>query len=126
MKIELITLCEGAFNTNGRLTIVNTIDDILAKSFPWKAALGLALKIGIPAEEKGTHDLSVSFTTEDGSSVLHNLTASFTMPFDGMDGHLVVATNIQGLSFTKSGRYFVDITIDKELLHRLGFRVIQN
>ena len=48
------------------------------------------------------------------------------MPFDGMDGHLVVATNIQGLSFTKSGRYFVDITIDKELLHRLGFRVIQN
>lgn len=126
MNIELITLCEGAFNTNGRLTIVNTIDDIIANSLPWKAAIGLAVKIGIPAGEKGEHNLSISFITEDGSAILHNLTANINLPFDGKDGHLVAATNIQGLSFPSYGQYFIEISVDGKPIHRLGFKVIHN
>lgn len=118
MKIELFTLCDGAFNNGGRLTIVNTYDNVMARQFPWKAALGVALKIYIPADEKGTHTLSVAIVNEKGDQVLHNLNANLDIPIDGQDGHIALASNIQGIVFPNAGLYFVIVRIDEiEILH---------
>ena len=118
MRIELFTLCDGAFNNGGRLTIVNTYDDVLARQFPWKAAIGVALKIFIPAEEKGAHTLSVEINNEKGDQVLHKLNANLDIPIDGQDGHVALASNIQGIVFPNAGLYYVIARIDEvELLH---------
>ena len=53
MKIEFFTFCDGAYNYDGRLTIVGTYDDIKAQSFPWKTNMSFALKLLVSNDEAG-------------------------------------------------------------------------
>ncbi len=60
MELKLFTLCEGAFNHNGHLTIVNTIDFINGEEFPYRIPqFGIAAKLNFKAQESGNHHLQL-------------------------------------------------------------------
>ena len=126
MKVELFTLCEGAFNTNGRLTIVNTFEDIVSNQYPWRGQLGMALKIFVPKEEAGEHDLKISIESCAGSPKLHEMNAHMSFPTGekANDIHVALATNIQGLLLQTPGEYRVVVEMDGAVLHTCPFKAL--
>lgn len=126
MKVELFTLCEGAFNTNGRLTIVNTFEDIVSNQYPWRGQLGMALKIFVAKEEAGEHDLKVSIESCAGNQKLHEMNAHMSFPTGekANDIHVALATNIQGLLLQTPGEYKVIIEMDGSALHSCSFKAL--
>lgn len=126
MKIDLFTLCEGAFNTNGRLTIVNTFEDIIAPSYPWKGPLGMALKILVKKEEAGEHDLKVSIKPVTGDKMLHEMNAHLNLPVEKAtnDIRVAMATNIQGLLVPSPGDYVVEVVFDGIVLGSFPFKAL--
>lgn len=126
MKVELFTLCEGAFNTNGRLTIVNTFEDIVSNQYPWRSQLGMALKLGFLKDEMGEYDIKVSILPESGGQPMHEISAhlSYKQSVQASDVHLAMATNIQGVVIPAAGIYKVDIRINDNLLQSFPFKAI--
>ncbi len=128
MRIVLFTLCEGAFNSGGKLTIVNTFDDILAKEYPMQCPMGMALKLLIPKEEICDCDLKICVHSCSGEQKLHELNAHIPAPKGenaDQDFRVAVATNIHGLLFSSSGDYQVDITANEELIGSFPFKAIK-
>ena len=126
MKVELFTLCEGAFNTNGRLTIVNTFEDIVSNQYPWRGQLGMALKVFVSKEEAGEHDLKLSIESAVGNQKLHEMNAHMNFPTGekAKDIHVALATNIQGIILQAPGEYKVIVEMDGSALHLYQFKAL--
>lgn len=122
MNIELFTLCEGAFNTNGRLTIVNTFDNIKSDHFPLKYPLGIALKVFVPKAECRDFEIKVSIVSS-GDSILHEIKAPIKIEPNDKGIHIALATNIQGVNFAAAGTYYIKVAFDKMLLLSYPFNV---
>ena len=124
MKVDLFTLCEGAYNTNGRLTIVNTFEDIISNQYPWRGQLGMALKIFVSREDAGEHDMKVSIESGAGNQKLHEMNAHLSFPTGekANDIHVAMATNIQGLLIQTPGEYKVVIVVDGSELYSFPFK----
>ena len=122
MKIELFTLCEGAFNTDGRLTIVNTFDNIKADGFPLKYSLGIALKVFVPKTECKNYEIRLSVISSD-NSILHEIKAPIKIAMNNEDIRIALATNIQGIVFNSAGKYHVDVAFDENVLQSYSFDV---
>lgn len=127
MKVVLFTLCEGVFNTDGRLTIVNTFEDILSNEYPWKGQLGVALKLLVPKNEPGEYDIQVCIKKAIGDQTLHQLNAhlSFPQEKEQHDVHIAMASNIQGLLLPAPGNYKVDIVINGEVQFSSPFKALK-
>lgn len=126
MRVELFTLCEGAFNTNGRLTIVNTFEDIVSEQYPWRGQIGMALKILFPREEAGGFDLSVQIKAKDIEQPLHEIKGHLDINHqgEGNDVHLAMCSNIQGVVLTKPGDYEVVIIVNGNILQVFPFKAL--
>lgn len=126
MKVKLFTLCEGAFNTNGRLTIVNTFEDIVSNQYPWRGQLGMALKVFVSKEEAGEHDLRISIEAGTGNQKLHEMNAHLSFPTGDKanDTHVAMATNIQGILIQAPGEYKVTIEVDGFVLYSNPFKAL--
>lgn len=128
MKIELFTLCEGAFNTNGRLTIVNTFEDIISKQYPWRGQLGIALKLLVPKGEAKDYGFQLQIQNTESKQVFHEMNADLKLaqPEDAGDIRIAMATNIQGLLLPSPGEYSVSISIDGNLIQSFPFKALKH
>lgn len=126
MRIELFTLCEGAFNTNGRLTIVNTFEDIVSEKFPWRGQLGLALKILFPHEESGGFDILVRIKPAGDAKPLHEIKGHLEIKHNGggKDVRLAMCTNIQGVALNNPGDYEVVVLVNDNVLQAYPFKAL--
>lgn len=126
MKIELFTLCEGAFNTNGRLTIVNTFEDIVSEQYPWRGQLGLALKILFSREESGGFDICVWIKAVNDTKPLHEIKGHLEIKHngEGKDVRLAMCTNIQGVVLTNPGDYEVVVLVNDKVLQAYPFKAL--
>ena len=124
MEIELFTLCDGAFNYNGRLTIIGTYDSILASQFPWNIDLSFALKLFVPKGESGEKTISLQFLSQDGDSFAANLQASVVVPESESAGHIALATTIRGVSFPKPGSYLIRIFENDRIMKEFPFDIM--
>lgn len=126
MKVELFTLCEGAFNTNGRLTIVNTFENIVSNQYPWRGQLGIALKLLFLKEEVGEYDITVSIQPSYEEQKIHEMKAHLSMQTGekANDVHVAMASNIQGLLISKPGDYKVVIDVNGAELYSCPFKAL--
>ena len=114
MKLNLFAICEGAFNHNGHLTIVNTKDFINSEKFPYRAdQLGLALRLEFDASETGEHpfelgyvDPAGTFTTMGKSSIKVEQAKQNTL--------FCLAANLSGFIFIRPGIYKFIVKVDEE------------
>ncbi|MBD5193908.1 MAG: hypothetical protein HDS91_05260 [Bacteroidales bacterium] len=108
MDIELYTLCEYAANSNGSLTIINTLDTIKAQQFPWRAYFGVAVKARIVSPLIENTTMSFLIFKEDAPDEILFSTSS---PFGNSVGRFVAAGNIKGLLLHSPGKYCFRISI---------------
>lgn len=125
MKVELYALCQGAYNSNGQLTIVNTIDNFGVSSFPARISFGLALKFYIIPEEEGEKVLSISILDKDKKSIIPPIPANIHIERLDHASHIAIALNLQNVLFEKSGKYDVHLELDGNRLDNFAFEVEQ-
>ena len=69
MDIRVFTLCDGAYNYNGKLTIVGTVDHIKVSKVPAIASIGLALKVTNIAGGGEKKRITIIFKTATGENM---------------------------------------------------------
>jgi len=130
MDIQIATLCDFAADYNGKMVLNGTIDVLAAPALPIvQPQCCLALRLCITPEDNGQHKFSVNIIDGDGKSLDDKMPINADMPVDLPDDvpfvHRNLILNFQGLKFNEAGIYFLDISIDDELIQRLPIRVVQ-
>ena len=105
MRLDLFAICEGAFNGNSRLTIVNVYDFINVAGFPAKLSLGVAIKMSFPPEEAGDKSILLKIVQREKGIEIAKMEAQTKVPKDKDDVVLNLASNVQGFSFPEAGKY---------------------
>lgn len=111
MIVELFTLCEYATNSNGSLTIVNTLDKIVVGKLPWRAYFGFAIKGIIKHEQPQNTRLSLTvFKDEEDQNIFET-----TFPIIDKIGRFAAAGNLRGLIFEQEGIYVFKVASNNGL-----------
>lgn len=120
MTLELFTLCEYASNVEGKLTIVNTLDSIIAEKLPWRAYFGFAIKGLIKQEHLVDTKLSLSIFQENSEATLFET----TFPVIDKIGRFAAAGNLRGLIFEREGNYIFRVSTTDGLNIDYQFAVV--
>ena len=130
MDIQIATLCDHAADYNGKMVVSGTIDVLSAPQLPIiQPQCCLAIRLCITPDDNGPHKFSVNIIDGDGKSLDDKMPIDADMPIEIPEDVPFVTRNLilnlQGLRFHEVGVYFVDISIDNELVQRLPLRVVQ-
>lgn len=130
MDIQIASLCDFAADYNGKMVVSGTIDVLAAPALPIiQPHCCLAIRLCITPEDNGQHKFTVNIIDGDGKSLDEKMPIEADMPVElpeevpFLTRNLIL--NLQGLRFTEPGVYFVDISIDDELMQRLPLRVVK-
>jgi len=130
MDIQIATLCKSATEfPNQEMVIVGTIDTLAAPKLPVVIPqCAIAMRLCITPEDSGDHKFSVNIIDEDGSSLDDNMPIIADMPIDLPDAVPFITRNLilnlQGLQFKHEGIYYIDLSLDEELINRVPLRVL--
>ena len=130
MDIQIATLCDFAADYNGKMVVSGTIDVLAAPALPIvQPHCCLALRLCITPEDNGAHKFTVNIIDGDGKSIDAKMPIKADMPVDLPEDvpflHSKMILNLQGLKFAEVGVYFIDVSIDGEVIQRLPLRVIK-
>lgn len=119
MDIRVFTLCDGAYNYNGKLTIVGTVDHIKVSKIPTLASIGLAVKITNVGGKGEKQAITINFKTAAGE----NMAPEISFEAETKE-QVVIAGNIDGLNIRELGDCFVELKIS-DTLFTLPFKVVK-
>lgn len=122
MKLSLFTLCEGAFNHNGHLTIVNTIDFLNVGKLPFQQPLGVALKFLYGKEDIGKHIFKLSCIDPSEVKIVE-IETTMTIADVKEEGVLCMTSNLGGLLFSHPGYYAFKVYMDNNLLGNYSLKL---
>ena len=130
MDIQIATLCDFAADYNVKMVVSGTIDVLAAPALPIvQPHCCLALRLCITPEDNGAHKFTVNIIDGDGKSIDAKMPIKADMPVDLPEDvpflHRNLILNLQGLKFAEVGVYFIDVSIDGEVIQRLPLRVIK-
>ena len=123
MKIELFTLCDGAFNYNGKLTIVGTIDGIRVHQIPSKETLNIAMKLLAQKNEAVNSDLVIDIYNPDGIKIPSQVSCRINIEPKEEISHISLAAVVQGVPFNQEGVYTINVSLGQEKLEEYTFFV---
>lgn len=114
MNIRLFTLCDGAYNYNGKITVVGTTDNIKVFKIPSKLTIGLAIKISFPPQEYGEKRVSLRILSPSNTDTIPpmNLPPTYSRGKEGEEARLVIAGNLQDINIEEVGFYTVILTVN--------------
>lgn len=124
MRIELFTLCDGAYNYNGKMTIVGTLTSIGIPKVPVNVQLGLALKIMVEPEEAGMKNLKIRFFNPDGSNIPADLSVQIDVKPKNEKSYISLAANVQNLPLSQLGEHTIKIMVNDEALSDFKINVV--
>ncbi len=130
MDIQIATLCDFAADYNGKMVISGTFDTLAGPAMPLvHPACVLAMRLCITPEDGGDHKFTVNIIDADGTPLDDKMPIEADMPIEipenvpFMTRNLIL--NLQGLKFPVDGVYYVDISIDEELVSRVPLRIVE-
>lgn len=115
MKVEVLTLCDAATDSHGKLNVLGSFDTILAPQAPVTHPAGsIAVRVRFDRIEEGPHAIRLSFADEDGKYVLPPMDGSVTVRFRPEDTTTVanLILNMQQVKLERFGEYSIDLSID--------------
>ena len=124
MRIELFTLCDGAYNYNGKMTIVGSLTSLGVPKVPVNVQLGLALRIMVEPEESGMKNITIRFLNPDGSTLSADLTAQIDVKPKEEKSYISLAANVQNLPLSQLGEHTIKIMMNDEVLSDYKIRVV--
>ena len=130
MDIQIATLCDFAADYNGKMVVSGTIDVLAAPALPIvQPHCCIALRLCITPEDNGSHKFTVNIIDGDGKSIDTKMPIRADMPVDLPEDvpflHRNLILKLQGLKFNEVGVYFIDVSIDGDVIQRLPLRVIK-
>lgn len=124
MTIELFTLCDGAYNYNGKLTIVGTLATMNPGSLPVRVKMGVAMRLRVENHETGEKDMHIRFKAPDGKYLPIDMAAKLNIiPTDDPFSYIMFAAEIQGFPIDTEGVYCSEVTIDDVVKSEYPFYV---
>lgn len=126
MQIKLFSICEGAFNNSGRLTIVNTYDIINSKDFPLKMPIGVAITLAFNYDDNGKHAVVLDIINNTTEVPIAKMETEVVVPLDEKGGYLNFASNVIGFVFPTPGNYSFELSVDGTTLGKLLLPVNQD
>lgn len=123
MTIELFTLCDGAYNYNGKLTIVGSLTSVSVGELPAKLQMSIAMRIRVDAEEKGNCQLKIQFVNPDGTVIPADLVINTELDSSEKISYLAIAATIQGLRIEQAGNHVVMVTIGDNIVGEYPFEI---
>jgi len=128
MTIQVAVLCDAATDYNGKLNLLGTFDTIYAPQMPTQhAQCSIPVRIAFDRNEEGTHTLNLNFVDEDGLPIMKSMQIPVTVDFPAdatfISRNLVV--NIIQLTFSKTGLYSIDLSLNDRPLSSIPLAVKQ-
>ena len=124
MGIDVFTLCDGAFNYSGKLTIVGTYDQLNVNTIPINVRVSLAIKLSF--EENEIHNgsvIKVAFRNSLNNPVsadIHNTIG--VLPDNVKVRHVAMAISAE-IKIAEAGIHYVELYVDDTLMGRKDFSV---
>jgi hypothetical protein len=115
MKTELVTLCDAATDSGGKLNILGCFDCVWVRQVPaTHPHCAVALRLRFSRVEEGDHRFRVTFMDEDGQPVVPTIDGSLSVQFGPGDESTIanLILNIQQIKLAKYGQYSIDVAID--------------
>jgi hypothetical protein len=124
LRIEIFTLCEGAVEQNGRLSLVGTYNTLNVATFPLTIALmTVVLRLRFGPGESGSHAIRFALIDTDGNSLGADVGGTILLCPDDEDrpyNHNLIV-HLQSAQFAEPGEYAIDFHLDGKLEGRLPF-----
>jgi hypothetical protein len=115
MKLEICTLCEYASEHNGRLTIVDSFDVIVASKLPWRAYFHFVAKINIENNQKKYQEIRMRIIkADDSNEILFETKGSYNHSDKAEKMNLLAG--LKGIIFNSLGEYKFQVFFDNDLL----------
>lgn len=124
MKVELLAISEGAYNHNGRLTLVEAFDVMHVQQVPIEAAVGLAAKILFCPEDTGHHAMTIRVSQPGQQNPIADFNSEIDVPNDPEGGKLLMAANVRGFKIPFDGIYNLMLLIDGNEIYTTTFKVV--
>ena len=115
MKTELVTLCDAATDSGGKLNILGCFDCVWVRQVPaTHPHCAIALRLRFSRVEEGDHRFRVTFMDEDGQAVVPTIDGSLSVQFGPNDESTIanLILNIQQIKLANYGQYSIDVAID--------------
>lgn len=112
MKIELFTICDGAYNYNGKLTIVGTADTISLADLPGTATFGFAIKMLIEPGDFGKRNMSIELFDPSGEKNPFEIRTELDIKSSDDISRICMAGNINSLPLGKEGAYKIRVCVE--------------
>lgn len=122
MKLEICTLCEYASEHNGRLTIVDTFDAIVASKFPWRAYFHFAAKISIESNQKEYQKIRMLIMKSDSLEILFDTSGSYN--YVDKTEKINLLAGFKGIIFSTPGEYKFQVYFDDDLVIDHPFKLM--
>lgn len=122
MKLEICTLCEYASEHNGRLTIVDTFDAIVASKFPWRAYFHFAAKISIESDQKEYQKIRMLIMKSDSFEILFDTSGSYN--YVDKTEKINLLAGFKGIIFIAPGEYKFQVYFDDDLVIDHPFKLM--
>lgn len=123
MKIEICTLCEYASEHDGRLTIVDTFDTIVALKFPWRAYFHFVAKINIEDNQIDYQKIRMLIlNANDSQEILFDTSGSYSHNDTAEKMNLLAG--FKGIIFNARGDYKFQVFFDDDLVIDHPFKLI--
>lgn len=126
MKVELLAISEGAYNHNGRLTLVEAFDVMHVQRVPAEAAVGLAVKIWFNPEDTGHHAMTIRVNHPDQQAPVADFNSEIDVPNDPEGGKLLMAANVRGFKIPFEGTYNLMLLVDGNEIYTTTFKVVSH
>lgn len=126
MKVEMLVVSEGAYNHNGRLTLVEAFDVMHVQRVPAEAAIGIATKILFSPEDVGHHAMMVRVSHPSQQNPIADFNSEIDVPNDPEGGKLLMAANVRGFKIPYVGTYNLSLLIDGNEIYTTTFKVVSH
>lgn len=123
MKEELFALCDGAYNYDGKMTIVATRDGFNVPSLPFDVNFSIALKLNVQPGESGQHVMSLRIIDPVGNELPAVMNINLDIKEKDVESHVVFAANLNGVPFKLEGTYKILVLIDEETIGNHSFYI---
>jgi Family of unknown function (DUF6941) len=115
MNIQVAVLCDAATDDNGKLNLLGAFDTIFTPQLPAvHPQCAVALRVTFASGDEGARKLKLNFVDADGKSIMPpvEIPVTVTLPEDAHFLTRNFIVNIQGLKFSETGVYSVDVRLD--------------
>jgi hypothetical protein len=115
MRIDLITLCEAAVETAGKLHIIGTIDYFWAAQVPYvHPKCSIVMRIRFEPFENGQHDLRIALIDADGKPLAQASNMEFEVSTPDHDIPIIrhFILDIHSIRFDQYGQYALHVLLD--------------